>query len=140
MNGSLNHTIGHFPNRGNPNSFKSQDVKICVDAYPSITGRIDRRSSGSGITVTGNVLRPGTADWYDASSSRGFIRDRASGWNREGMGPLNTMGLDRENAHVDNRGLYHYHGVSPSLVLSRNETLLGYAVDGHEIHYIGESA
>ena len=139
-NGSPNHAIGQFPNRGNPNRFKSQNVKICVDADPSITGSIDRRSSGSGITISGIVLRPGTADWYDASSPRGFSRDRSSGWNLEGMGPKNTLGLDSENAHVDNRGLYHYHGVSPSLVSSLDETLLGYAADGHEIHYIGERA
>lgn len=137
-NGSPNHAIGQFPNRGNPNRFKSQNVKICVDAHPSITGRIDRRASGSGITITGIILRPGTADWYDASSPRGFSRDRSSGWNLEGMGPKNTLGLDLENAHVDNRGLYHYHGVSPSLAASLNGTLLGYAADGHEIHYTGE--
>ena len=65
-NGSPNHAIGQFPNRGNPNRFKSQNVKICVDARPSITGRVDRRASGSGITITGIILRPGTADWYDA--------------------------------------------------------------------------
>ncbi len=137
-NGSPNHAIGQFPNRGNPNRFKSQNVKICVDARPSITGRIDRRASGSGITITGIILRPGTADWFDASSPRGFSRDSSSGWNLEGMGPKNTLGLDRENAHVDNRGLYHYHGVSTSLVTSLNGTLLGYAADGYEIHYIGK--
>ena len=56
------------------------------------------------------------------------------------MGPKNTLGLDREHAHVDNRGLYHYHGVSESLVSSLDGTLLGYAADGHEIHYIDAKA
>ena len=139
-NGSPNHAIGQFPNRGNPNRFKPQNVKICVDARPSTTGRVYRRASGSGITITGIILRPGTADWFDASSPRGFSRDSSSGWNLEGMGPKNTLGLDRENAHVDNRGLYHYHRVSTYLATSLNGTLLGYAADGYEIHYIGEKA
>ena len=139
-NGSPNHAIGQFPNRGNPNRFKSQNVKICVNAHPSITGIIDQRASGSGITITGIFLRPGTADWYDASSPRGFSRDRSSGWNLEGMRPKNTLGLDRENAHVASRGLYHYHGVSTPLVNSLSGILLGYVVDGYEIHYIGKKA
>lgn len=32
-----------------------------MDAHPSITGRIDRRANGSGVTITGIILRPGTA-------------------------------------------------------------------------------
>ena len=139
-NGFPNHNIGQFPNQRNPNHFRSQDVSVCVDASPSITGRIDRRASGSGITVSGIILRPKTADWYDASSSRGFSKNRSSGWNLEGMEPKNRLGLDLENAHVDNRGLYHYHGISSSLVSSLDGTLLGYAADGHEIHYVGEKA
>ena len=59
-NGSPNHAIGQFPNRGNPNRFKSQNVKICVGARPSITGRTDRSASSSGITITGIILRPST--------------------------------------------------------------------------------
>ena len=139
-NGQPNHKIGQFPNKGNPNRFRQQEVQVCVDANPTFTGRIDRKANGSGITITGIIIRPGTADWYDASSPRGFSRDRSSGWNLEGMGPANTLGLDSENAHVDNRGLYHYHGVSPSLASSLNGTLIGYAADGHEIHFIGDKA
>ena len=83
-NGSLNHAIGQFPNRGNPNGFKSQNVKICVDAHPSITGIIDRRASGSGITITGIILRPSTADWYDASSSEALVEiAQAAGTSKE---------------------------------------------------------
>ena len=139
-NGSPNHAIGQFPNRGNPNRFKSQNVKICVGARPSITGRTDRSASSSGITITGIILRPSTDDWFDASSPQGFSRDSSSGWNLEGMRPKNTLGLDRENAHVDSRGLYHYHGVSTPLVNSLSGIPLGYVVDGYEIHYIGKKA
>lgn len=139
-NGSPTHDIGEFPNSGNPNSFRKQKVSVGVDASPKKTETVNRRANGSGISITGIIFRPGTADWYDASTKRGFSQDQSSGWNLEGMGPENTLGMDRENAHVDNRGLYHYHAVSPSLVGDLNGSLIGYAADGFEIHYIGGQA
>ena len=48
--------------------------------------------------------------------------------------------MDHENAHVDNRGLYHYHTVSPSLASQLKSSLIGYAADGFEIHYIDAKA
>ncbi len=114
-NGVPNHNIGQFPNKGNPNKFKAQKIRVCVDAFPEKTGRINCQTRGSGISITGIIFRPGTADWYDSTKSRGFSRNRSSGWNLEGMGPGNLLGMDSENAHVDKRGLYHYHAVSPSL-------------------------
>lgn len=139
-NGTPNHAIGQFPNRGNPNRFSAQSVKLCVDATPSLTGRIDDRARTSGVTLTGIPIRPGTADYYDASSPRGHSRDPSSGWNLEGMGAAETLGMDAQNAHVDNRGLYHYHGVSTALASSLPGTQIGYAADGFEIHYAGASA
>ena len=139
-NGSPNHKIGRFPNKGNPNYFRSQRVKVCIDARPTKTGKKVRRVNGSGISLSGIIFRPGTADWYDTNSPRGFSKNPSSGWNLEGMSPNNSLGLDKENAHVDHRGLYHYHGVSNSLISNLKGTLIGYAADGFEIHYVGASA
>ena len=138
-NGTPNHSIGQFPNRGNPNSFKAQDLKYCFDSNPKKTSK-KSTAPISGVTVTGIPIRPGTADWYDASSPRGHSRDRSSGWNLDGMAPGNPLGLDSNNAHVDNRGLYHYHGMPTALININGDTLMGYAADGHEIHYVGSSA
>jgi hypothetical protein len=129
-NGSPTHDIGQFPNKGNPNRFKAQKVKVCVDATPKKSGKITYRTNGSGISITGIMFRPDTADWYDGASRRGFSRDRSSGWNLEGMGPTNNLGMDHENAHVDRRGLYHYHAISPSLASDLKGSLIGYAPDG----------
>ncbi|WP_412565093.1 hypothetical protein [Thalassobius sp. MITS945101] len=85
-NGTPDHSIGQFPTRGNPNRFKAQNLKVCVDATPERTSRTVTRTNASGITLTGIMLRPGTAEFYDASSRRGFSRNRASGWQVEGMG------------------------------------------------------
>ena len=139
-NGTPDHAIGRFPNRNNPNRFKPQKQKFCFDATPTKTAQKNARARTIGVTLTGIPIRPGTADWYDGSSRRGHSRDRSSGWNLDGMGPSNTLGLDQNNAHVDNRGLYHYHGIPAAFIAIGGETLFGYAADGHEIHYAGTEA
>lgn len=139
-NGTPDHAIGRFPNRGNPHSFRAQTVSVCVPAQPKLTGRMTDRTNASGISMTGIMFRPGTADFYDPSSARGFSRNRASGWRLEGMGAADMLGMDNSNAHVDERGLYHYHAVPPSMTDGAGSTIIGYAPDGFEIHYIGSNA
>jgi len=138
-NGFPNHSIGTFPNSGNPNSFKTQNIKVCFPANP-VKNRSAKNQSGSiGVGLNGIIIRPGTADWYDASSKRGFSRDRSSGWNLEGMGAKQALGIDNAYGHVDNTGLYHYHGSSNSgLLSSKKGSLVAYAADGFEIHYVGD--
>ncbi|MEL6609543.1 MAG: YHYH protein [Pseudomonadota bacterium] len=114
-----------------------QDHSFCMDATPERSGTVNDRVRISGITVTGIPLRPGTAEYYDASSARGYSRDRTSGWNVEGMGGLV---MDAQNAHVDGTGLYHYHGVPVAVTSELDGTLFGYAADGFEIHYVGSHA
>ena len=138
-NGTPTHSIGQFPNAGNPNSFRAQNIEYCFDSDPQKTNRKSTAAT-SGITVTGIPIRPNTADYFDASSPRGHSRDSSSGWNLDGMAPGNPLGLDNNNAHVDNRGLYHYHGMPAALININGDTLMGYAADGHEIHYAGSDA
>ena len=47
------------------------------------------------------------------------------------------MGLDQSNGHIGPNGLYHYHGIAKSLVITSGNSLIGYAGDGFEIHYLG---
>ncbi|MDD9923625.1 MAG: YHYH protein [Boseongicola sp.] len=136
--GLPDHATGTFPRRGNPHTISAQNINFCVDATPDYSGTA-KNPRTIGIATNGVIIRPGTADWYDASSPRGHSRDRSSGWNLDGMGPSNTLGLDQNNAHVDHRGLYHYHGLAGSLA-SGTGTLVGWAADGFEIHYVGENA
>ncbi|GLQ35706.1 hypothetical protein GCM10007939_19890 [Amylibacter marinus] len=139
-NGIPDHDMGAFPRRGNPNSFRAQNQKYCFSANPKKRKIKSTKAQIVGVTLTGIPIRPGTADWYDASSPRGHSRDSSSGWNLDGMGPDNALGLDHNNAHVDHRGLYHYHGMPAALIDLNNDTLMGYAADGHEIHYVGAKA
>ncbi|KEI71648.1 YHYH protein [Endozoicomonas elysicola] len=137
-NGLPDHDTGRFPNPGNPNSITEQDVRLCFSKVPH-KGSIPQSVRGSiGVAINGVQIRPGTAEYYDASSPRGFSRDRSSGWNLEGIGARDRLGMDQNNAHVDQRGLYHYHGIPEVLVETVDSTLIGYAADGFEIHYAYE--
>ncbi|MEM8981149.1 MAG: YHYH protein [Pseudomonadota bacterium] len=138
-NGVPNHAIGSFPNSGNPHSFAQQDLQLCVPLSPA-KGASPQKVENVGMALNGILIRPGTADWNDGSSRRGHSRNRSSGWNLDGMGPDNTLGLDANNAHVDKRGLYHYHGVPDAEPEISQGSLFGYAADGFEIHYIGDAA
>lgn len=115
----------------------AQDHNFCMDATPELSGKISRNARVSGVTVTGIPLRPGTAEYYDASSEKGYSRDPSSGLNIEGIGGLI---MDAQNAHVDGGGYYHYHGIPSAVTSALNGTLFGYAADGFEIHYVGQAA
>lgn len=136
-----NHATGQFPNRGNPHSIRAQKINVCVDANPRKRSRASGTGHGAiGIALNGVLIRPGTADYWDPSSRRGHSRNRSSGWNLEGMGAADLLGMDSANGHVDNRGRYHYHGTPLSALKTKGGTQIGYASDGFEIHYIGSGA
>ncbi len=116
---------------------EEQDHSFCMDATPELADSITENVRISGITVTGIPLRPGTAEFYDQTSERGYSRDPSSGWNVEGIGGLI---MDAQNAHVDGDGYYHYHGIPSAVTGELDGTLFGYAADGFEIHYAGAEA
>jgi hypothetical protein len=135
-----NHAMGQFPNRGNPHSMRAQKINVCVSANPRKGNRAASSRGSIGIALNGVLIRPGTADYWDPSSPRRHSRNRSSGWNLEGMGAAKQLGMDSANAHVDERGKYHYHGKPVSALKTKGGTQVGYAVDGFEIHYIGSKA
>ncbi|MEP0941516.1 MAG: YHYH protein [Rhizobiaceae bacterium] len=139
-NGLPNHRTGQFPNSGNPNRISTQNVKLCVTTNPRKGNRARTVRGSVGVGINGVQFRPGTADYYDPGSRRGHSRNRSSGWNLDGLGAAQMLGMDSNNAHVDNRGLYHYHGIANALVRSGKGSLIGWAADGFEIHYIGSKA
>lgn len=136
--GLPDHEIGVFPSRGNPHTLSKQRIQFCVDATPEYGGKAQEVQT-IGIAINGIIIRPGTADWYDANTPRKHSRNPASGWRLDGMGSAEALGLDQNNAHVDHRGLYHYHGIADPLA-DASGSLIGWAADGFEIHYVGEQA
>jgi hypothetical protein len=139
-NGLPDHATGRFPNPGNPHRMRAQFIEVCVPENPVRTARATELRGATGFALNGVLIRPGTADYYDPSSPRGFSRDPASGWKLDGKGAGSLLGLDQNNAHVDHRGLYHYHAKPTGLLKGRTSTLVGFAADGFEIHYVGSRA
>ncbi|MEO1747721.1 MAG: YHYH protein [Pseudomonadota bacterium] len=139
-NGLPVHGTGNFPNSGNPHSISVQNISVCVPANPSKNAQATQIDRGAiGIAINGVMIRPEAADYWDPNSPRGFSRTN-SGWRMEPMGVPEMLGLDMNNAHVDNRGIYHYHGKPTGLLASLDGSLVGYAADGFEIHYVGAAA
>ena len=132
------HDTGTFPNEGNPNTIKPQNIRKCMRGRPPWTpGTVPQYLQGSiGIAINGVQFRPDTAEYYDATSRRGFSRNPASGWSLDGLGARDLLGIDDNNGRVDEQGLYHYHGLSDALIDSTRATLIGYAADGYDIHFV----
>lgn len=135
--GLPDHSVGRFPNSGNPNRLSLQKIDFCVTASPEYGG-VARPVKTIGIATNGVIIRPGTADWFDPDAPRGFSRDRASGWRLDGMGAGDRLGLDINHAHVDRNGIYHYHA-APEALVELPGSLVGWAADGFEIHYLGDA-
>lgn len=130
-NGIPDHSTGKFPNSGNPNSISEQNHKYRVPLNPVKT---DRASSVHlvGVATNGIPMEPGTAEFWN--------RDRSSGWNIQAFAPNTNLGIDNSNAHVQPNGTYHYHAAPKGLINKTGQSLVGWAADGFEIHYIGSKA
>jgi len=129
--GLPDHATGRFPNRGNPHAIESQRYTLRMPlrpvraAQPTPLGR-----ASFGVALNGVLFDPETAEFWND--------DPRSGWNYEALSGKVDLGLDRNNAHVQPNGAYHYHGLPAGLLerLARRgePTLLGYAADGFPIY------
>jgi hypothetical protein len=129
--GLPDHATGSFPNRGNPNRISPQSYRMRVPLRPEVAAQITPLPRGLfGIALNGVMFDPSTAEFWN--------NDPRSGWNYDALSGRIDLGLDRNNAHVQPSGAYHYHGV-PTGLLDRlaqpdRPTLLGYAADGFPIY------
>ena len=137
-NGIPNHTIGKFPNKGNPHRISAQKIELCVPKKPQLSNKITPITGTMGIALNGILFRPNTAGYWDPESSRGHSRNGNKNWRLDIFGTSGKLGLDNNNGHVGPTGLYHYHGIAKVLVNNSNDSLVGYAGDGFEVHYVGK--
>ncbi|MBW3096144.1 YHYH protein [Pseudohoeflea coraliihabitans] len=138
--GLPDHGTGRFPNRNNPHAMRAQNIRVCVPANPQKTGHAQTLRGSIGFALNGVMIQPGTADYYDPRSPRKHSRNGNRNWKLDGMGAGRQLGLDTNNAHVDHRGLYHYHGKPTGFLSQASSSLIGFAADGFEIHYVGGAA
>ncbi|MEM9211956.1 MAG: YHYH protein [Pseudomonadota bacterium] len=113
---------------------------FCLPRDPVKSHRPSESAAIIGILLNGVIVRPSTAEFYDPSAPRGFSRNRSSGWRLDALGNPEIFRVDANSGHADRRGLYHYHGMPAALIPTGQDTMIGYAADGHEIHYAGEQA
>ena len=86
-----------------------------------------------GVALNGIPFDPGTGEAWN--------NDMRSGWNIEALTGKTNFGADRNNAHVQPSGAYHYHGIPTGLVeklagknVGEKMVLVGYAADGYPIY------
>jgi hypothetical protein len=129
--GLPDHETGRFPGPGNPNSIRAQSYTLRVPLAPRRNAAFrPSRVQPFGLALNGVLFDPETAEFWN--------NDPRSGWILEAIGGPRNLWLDRNNAHVQPDGTYHYHGIPVGLVerLARREApvLLGYAADGFPIY------
>lgn len=130
-NGIPNHSVGTFPNHGNPNSISPQNYHRRVPLHPT-SAMGDTRGTDFGVAVNGVMFDPGTAELWNNDPR----------WHYEAlsgeMAHHGSLGMDHNLAHVQPSGAYHYHGLPMGLLNSLNYrskmVLLGWAADGYPIY------
>ena len=134
-NGIPNHEIGKFPNRANPNHFKEQKLSFCFPTFPQLTEKVTWGLMTVGVSIKGIPFRPFTAEYFDPNTKRGYSKNPSSGWRKQAMHDPRSLGIDKQNGHIDRSGLYHYHSVVKQSNDSKKDILIGYAPDGFQIVY-----
>lgn len=118
----INHTTGTFPiNRNseagkydqNPNSIKTQNLSYSISANPTFNSAPTCMGGESGIMLSGVPLFNGfDAENRDAQAHE--VQDSCDG-------------------HPQEKGEYHYHGLSNCFKDIGEKTVLGFALDGFPI-------
>ncbi len=125
-----NHEVGTFPNPGNPNAIKAQNITYTFPLVPKLSGK-SRWARQPGVAVNGIKFEPETAER--------FVCETGEVYRIEAFQDIVDFGLDFNHAHVQPTGDYHYHGAPTELIkeLDKGEDLImvGYATDGFPIYY-----
>ncbi|MEM6722714.1 MAG: YHYH protein [Bacteroidota bacterium] len=129
------HSVGQFPNPGNPNTITPQSRTYTLDLTPSLaTNPTGGNGYVFGILFSGVEMDPYTAEFF--VTNNGVNRD----WNYNALTSAINLGTDCNNAHVQPTGKYHYHGTPVAFLqelgVDGSEMVkVGYAADGFPIYY-----
>jgi hypothetical protein len=121
------HTVGTFPNSGNPNTISEQVVSFVMSLAPT-KNTTSAWIQSPGYMRNGVKMEPETAESYG----------NAGVWRYEAIQAVYNLGLDMNNAHVQPTGAYHYHGMPEEYLKTIGKgtamTLVGWAADGFPIY------
>ncbi|SDR67617.1 YHYH protein [Christiangramia echinicola] len=125
-----NHETGTFPNEGNPNTIKPQNRSYSIPVTPKYTGKAQWVRE-PGVALNGVKFEPETAE--------AVLCESGERYRVEAKQNLIDMGLDKNNAHVQPTGAYHYHGTPTSMIekfdTGQDLVHIGFAKDGFAIYY-----
>jgi hypothetical protein len=129
--GMPDHATGAFPNRGNPNRMSPQNYRMRVPLRPEKAAEITPLPRGLfGIALNGVMFDPSTAEFWN--------NDPRAGWNYDALSGRIDLGIDRNNAHVQPSGAYHYHGIPTGLIARLAQpgkpVMIGYSADGFPMY------
>jgi YHYH protein/Fibronectin type III domain len=146
--GLPNHSVGTFPNAGNPNAITAQNVTGTMTLNP-VKGSASKTIGGVGgasVWALNSVkFDPATAGSCPSSMTTLANCNLAQGvdpWRIEALGHSSfNFGVDANNAHVQPSGAYHYHGMPEGLLSNAGATdanpkmvLVGWASDGFPVY------
>jgi len=125
-----NHEVGDFPNSGNPNTIRAQQIKHEIPLNPVYIGQ-SRWAREVGVALNGIKFEPETNERIECNTGEVY--------RIEAKQKLVDMGLDFNNAHVQPTGAYHYHAAPLGVIkaFDKGEDLvhIGFAHDGFAIYY-----
>ncbi len=127
-----NHSTGPFPNPQNPNRISPQHFHFEMPLHPKETGEfMPLGRYNFGVALNGVKFDPGTAEFWR--------NDPSLGWREEAIvDGRGRLGMDKNNAHVQPDGAYHYHGIPTGLIRKLNGegkmVQVGWAADGFPIY------
>ncbi|MFK7906939.1 MAG: YHYH protein [Chitinophagales bacterium] len=136
INSIPSHSVGEFPNQGNPNTIQEREWTFSIPLHPKIAEQTTGgQGFDTGVLFSGVSIDPFTGEFFIGSNG---MSNRE--WNITTFSSLIDLGLDCNNAHVQPTGKYHYHG-TPSAYLQElgadgsEMVKVGYAADGFPIYY-----
>lgn len=142
-NGIPDHSVGVFPNAGNPNTISEQAVSASITLFPQRTEVVTTLGGPNG--PQGYVLNGVKIDAATGGSCTDYGEFCSGGsndgaWNLEALGHSSfDFGADENNAHVQPDGTYHYHGMPEGFIAKQGGhpskmTLIAWASDGFPIY------
>ena len=130
-NGIPDHSVGRFPNPGNPNQISPQKYSWSIPVKPTPATR-PARGNLFGVAINGVPFDPGTAELWNNNFAWHY--EALVGQIANGRG----LGVDDNLAHVQPNGAYHYHGLPYGLLnkldYKNKMALVGWAADGYPVY------
>ncbi|MDX2145147.1 MAG: YHYH protein [Rhodospirillaceae bacterium] len=140
-----NHTVGTFPNAGNPHAIAARSGTTFSAKLTPVTASSNQSQNIIGYALNGVKFEPTTAGACPSnitSTANCNLAMSSDIWRIEALGQTTfNFGVDVNQAHVQPTGEYHYHGVPEGLLTNAGASptnmkmvLLGFAADGYPIY------